>query len=304
MHLKKILESDRAVISFELFPPKTPKGEANLYRHVKKLMAFDPAFITCTYGAGGSTQSKTLEIISKVKQDFQIPVASHLTLVGSTVDDLRRYLNSAKEQSVDFIVALRGDPPEGEHEFRQTAGGLRYANELVELINAEFSNFGVIVAGYPEKHREAPSLDVDLDNLKRKVDAGADVIVTQLFYDNSDFFRFQELCEKKGINVPVIPGILPVTSLQQIQRITSLCGAKLPESFVSRLGEKESSDWQFKVGLEQAIEQTAELLATGVKGIHFYVLNRSDATAKILEDLDLNCRVTGSEQADQKTEFN
>lgn len=298
MHLHNILDSDRTEISFELFPPKTLKGEANLYRHVERLMAFDPAFITCTYGAGGSTQSKTLEIISKVKQSFQVPVASHLTVVGSTVDDLRRYLNTARDQSVDFIVALRGDPPEGESEFRQTEGGLRYANELVELINAEFSDFGVVVAGYPEKHREAPSLDVDLDNLKRKVDAGADVIVTQLFYDNSDFFRFQELCEKKGIKVPIIPGILPVTSLKQIQRITSLCGAKLPESFVSRLGEKESSDWQTKVGLEQAIDQTAEILAAGTSGIHFYVLNRSDATAKILEELELNCRATGSEQAE------
>lgn len=296
MHLNNILESNRTVISFELFPPKTTKGEANLYRHVEKLMAFEPAFITCTYGAGGSTQSKTLEIISKVKQDFQIPVASHLTLVGSTVDDLRSYLNSAREQSVDFIVALRGDPPEGESEFRQTAGGLRYANELVELINAEFSDFGVVVAGYPEKHREAPNLDVDLDNLKRKVDAGADVIVTQLFYDNSDFFRFQELCEKKGINVPIIPGVLPVTSLKQVQRITSLCGAKLPAPFVSRLGEKESSDWQTKVGLEHAIQQTAEILAAGTRGIHFYVLNRSDATVKILEELEINCRATGSEQ--------
>ena len=173
MQLNHIYESDPRAISFELFPPKTTKGEASLYRHVKKLMAFEPAFITCTYGAGGSTQSKTLEIISKVKQDFKIPVASHLTLVGSSVDDLRQYLKTARDQSVDFIVALRGDPPEGETEFRQAAGGLRYANELVELIDAEFDDFGVIVAGYPEKHREAPSLDIDLDNLKRKVDAGA-----------------------------------------------------------------------------------------------------------------------------------
>ena len=303
MHLNQFYESDRPAISFELFPPKTSKGEANLYRHVKTLMDFEPAFFTCTYGAGGSTQNKTLEIISKIKQDFQIPVASHLTLVGSSVNDLRRYLNAAREESVDFIVALRGDPPEGESEFRPTEGGFQNANELVELINDEFDEFGVLVAGYPEKHREAPNLDVDLDNLKRKVDAGADVVVTQLFYDNADFFRFQDLCEKKGVSVPVIPGILPVTSLKQIQRITSLCGAKLPEPFVKRLGESDSADWQFQVGLEQAIEQTEEILSNGIAGIHFYVLNRSDATAKILEALELNCRATGDERSNRKTDY-
>ncbi len=285
MQLKKIYESERAVVSIELFPPKTSKGETSLYRHVRKLMAFEPAFITCTYGAGGSTQTKTLEIISKVKQEFKIPVASHLTLVDSTVEDLRQYLNAAREQGVDYIVALRGDPPEGETEFHQAAGGFRYANELVELIRADFKDFGVIVAGYPEKHREAHSLDIDLDNLKRKVDAGADAIITQLFYDNADFFRFMDLCEKKGISVPVVPGILPVTSLQQIQRITSLCGAKLPVSFLNRLREDDSPEWQLKVGLEQAIEQCGELMGSGVQGMHFYVLNQSNATAKILEAL-------------------
>ena len=302
MQLNQFYESDRPAISFELFPPKTAKGEVSLYRHVKRLMEFEPAFFTCTYGAGGSTQGKTLEIISKVKQDFDIPVASHLTLVGSSVDGLRQFLNAARETSVDFIVALRGDPPAGESDFRPSEGGLQYANELVELIQAEFSEFGVIVAGYPEKHREAPSLDVDLDHLKRKVDAGADVVVTQLFYDNSDFFRFQELCQKKGINVPIIPGILPVTSLKQIQRITSLCGAKLPEPFIRRLGESDSPEWQFQVGLEQAIEQTEQILTSGIAGIHFYVLNRSDATAKVLQALELNCRPTGGEGANRETD--
>ena len=295
MQLKKIYDSDRTVISIELFPPKTAKGEKSLYRHVKKLMAFEPAFITCTYGAGGSTQTKTLEIISQVKQEFKIPVASHLTLVGSTVEDLRQYLKAAREQGVDFIVALRGDPPEGETEFHQAVGGLRYANELVELIGDEFRDFGVIVAGYPEKHREAPSLDIDLDNLKRKVDAGAEAIITQLFYDNADFFRFLDLCEKKGIDIPVVPGILPVTSLQQIQRITSLCGAKLPDSFLNRLREDDSPEWQLKVGLEQAIEQCGALMANGVQGIHFYVLNQSDATAKILEALKFQSSKSNSE---------
>jgi methylenetetrahydrofolate reductase (NADPH) len=286
--LNEFYQPGKTPLSIELFPPKTTKGESSLFDHVEKLMAFSPQFITCTYGAGGSTQSKTLEIINQVKQKFGVPVASHLTVVGSTVDELRNYLQTAREQAVDFIVALRGDPPAGETEFQVTSGGLQYANELVDLIRAEFPEFGVLVAGYPEKHREAPSMEFDLENLKRKVDAGADAIVTQLFYDNVDFFRFRDQCEAAGIGVPVIPGLLPVTSLGQIQRIASLCGARLPESFVSRLAENDSTEWQFQVGVEQAIEQTGELLSAGIAGMHFYVLNRSDATAKILEAVNFS----------------
>ena len=243
--------------------------------------------MTCTYGAGGSTQGKTLEIINSVKQKFGIPVASHLTLVGSNVDQLRDYLTKARQQSVDYIVALRGDPPQGETEFKPAEGGLQYANELVDLIHDEFNGFGVLVAGYPEKHREAPSLEVDLENLKRKVDAGADAVVTQLFYDNADFFRFRDLCEKQGIKVPIVPGLLPVTSLKQIQRITTLCGAKLPTKFVDDLQTDENEKAQFEVGVRQAIAQTEDLLKEGVAGIHFYVLNRSRATCRILEAVNL-----------------
>ena len=286
--LNTFFSPEKTVVSFELFPPKTDKGEASLYEQVTKLMEFEPDFITCTYGAGGSTQSKTLDVIREVKQRFGVPVASHLTVVGSTTDQLRSYLKAAQQQGVEFIVALRGDPPAGQTEFQQTAGGLKYANELVELIRAEFQNFGVIVAGYPETHREAPSMAVDLENLKRKVDAGADVVVTQLFYDNDDFFRFRDACQQAGIAVPIVPGLLPVTSLQQIQRIATLCGAKLPAAFVQRLSQSESADWQFQVGVEQAIEQTQALLAGGISGLHFYVLNRADATAKIIESLDLH----------------
>ncbi len=283
MTLAEIFNTENPSISFELFPPRTAKGERNLYRHVEQLMKFNPAFITCTYGAGGSTRDKTLEIIKHVKQQFGLPVASHLTVVGSHVDDLRKYLRSAVEAGIDYIVALRGDPPEGQAEFQQTAGGLQYANELVQLIREEFGDFGVLVAGYPEKHREAPSMDVDLDNLKRKVDAGADVIVTQLFFNNEDFWRFRDKCEALGINVPIIPGLLPVTSLAQIKRIASLCAASLPAEFLQRLGEKDDAQWQTRVGVEHAIQQTRELLDRGVPGLHFYVLNKSDATTKILE---------------------
>ena len=283
MSLRDILSSNRRALSYELFPPKTEKGERNLYQHVEMLMKFEPDFITCTYGAGGSTREKTLEIIQHVKRRFELPVASHLTLVGSSLDDLRQYLQSAAEAGVDHIVALRGDPPKGETEFKRTEGGLCYANELVELIRNEFDNFGVLVAGYPEKHREAPSMETDLRNLKRKVDAGADAIVTQLFYCNEDFWKFCDGCRAIGIEVPIIPGILPVTSLAQIQRIASLCSAKLPEQFVNRLAEKDDPEWQLQVGVEHAIDQVRELIGNGVSGLHFYVLNKSDATTKILD---------------------
>lgn len=280
-----LYQSDKLTLSFELFPPKTEKGEENLYRHVETLMEFKPDFITCTYGAGGSTQSKTLDIIKNVKQRFDIPVASHLTLVGSTADQLRGYLETAKSVGVDHIVALRGDPPEGSDQFEQTEGGFQYANELVELLKSEFNQFGVFVAGYPEKHREAPSLDVDLDNLKRKVDAGADAVITQLFYCNDDFFRFRDACDARGINVPIIPGLLPVTDLKQVQRITSLCGSKLPQEFVDALS---STDDQYEVGIDQAVTQIEALKAANIDGLHLYVLNKSKVTAEILKRVDSN----------------
>jgi methylenetetrahydrofolate reductase (NADPH) len=273
----------RRGLSFELFPPKTPAGEASLYAAVEDLTRFRPDFFTCTYGAGGSTRDKTLEIVARVKQQFGLPVASHLTCVGSTVDQLRGYLREAGERGIDYIVALRGDPPRGETSFTPVAGGLRYANELVNLIRGEFQNFGIAVAGYPEVHQEAPSAEHDLANLKRKVDAGADVVLTQLYYDNADYFRFVDRCREAGIKIPIIPGILPVTNLAQIQRITSLCKASLPESFVSELGRKDDADWQFQVGVDFATRQVAELLSRGAPGVHFYVLNKSAATARVLE---------------------
>ena len=286
--LTQLFKQDQPVVSFELFPPKTEKGEAALYRHVEKLMAFNPDFLTCTYGAGGSTQGKTLEIVSEVKKRFDVPVASHLTVVGSTVDQLRAYLQEASDQSVDYIVALRGDPPQGTDSFEAVEGGLSYANELVDLIAAEYANFGVLVAGYPEKHKEAPSMQFDLDNLKRKVDAGSHAIVTQLFYDNDDFFRFRDLCADAGITIPVVPGLLPVTNLEQVKRIASMCAAKLPKRFVDRLAEQDDKQWQYQVGVEHAIEQTRGLLDAGIEGLHLYVLNRSDATSEILNAVDLN----------------
>jgi methylenetetrahydrofolate reductase (NADPH) len=270
-------------LSFELFPPKSDEGVAQLMTTVGDLMEFSPDFFTCTYGAGGSTRDRTLQILERVKSQYKIPVASHLTCVGTTVEQLRDYLKAAIAIGTDYIVALRGDPPKGQSEFRQTEGGLRYANELVALIRSEFPELGIAVAGYPEVHQEAPSEEVDLDNLKRKVDAGADIIVTQLFYNNVDFFRFADRCHKAGIKIPIVPGILPVTNLGQIQRIASMCKAGLPSAFVSRLEENSDADWQFQVGVEFAQAQVADLLNRGVPGVHFYVLNKSQATSEVLK---------------------
>lgn len=284
MQLADYYAPDRRGLSFELFPPKTAEAEAELYRQVDSLAAFGPDYLTCTYGAGGSTRDKTLDVLREVARRTQRPVASHLTCVGGTIDDLRAYLSRAAEQGVNFIVALRGDPPKGAERFEAVAGGLRYANELVALLRAEFPQFGVAVAGYPETHQEAPSPDDDLTNLKRKVDAGADVVITQLFYDNADFFRFRDRCEAVGIDVPIVPGILPVTNFRQITRITSMCGAKLPRRFAAEL-EAAAAEDALDIGIQQASDQVAELIAAGAPGLHFYVLNRSQATSAVLTNV-------------------
>ena len=275
-------------LSFELFPPKTDAGVTNLFRHTQRLTEFEPSYITCTYGAGGSTQNRTLEVISEVHRRYELPVATHLTCVGSTADQLRDYLQQAWDLGVQNVVALRGDPPAGEEKFAATVGGFSYANELVEFIRGEFPEMGILVGGYPETHQEATSPEDDLENLKRKVDAGADAIITQLFYDNADFFRFCDDCQRLGIKVPIIPGLLPVTNGAQIQRIASLCGAKLPTKFVEELQAcQDDADGQFEVGVEFATRQSEELLAAGVPGIHFYVLNKSDAAERVLGAISL-----------------
>ncbi len=287
MSLSKFFASGRFGLSYELFPPKTDKGMSALFSHLGELMRFKPDFITCTYGAGGSTQGKTLEICRRVKQEFNLPVASHLTVVGSTCEELNQYLEDAKNSGVDHIVALRGDPPKGATEFKPVERGLRYANELVTLIRDSSFDFGVAVAGYPETHQECASPELDLINLKRKVDAGADVVITQLFYNNDDYFNFVRQCEELEISAPIIPGILPVTDLGQIQRLASMCGSKLPDEFIQQLAKEDNPEWQFEQGVNFAIKQVQELIDYGVPGLHFYVLNKSRATLKVLDSVTL-----------------
>lgn len=288
MKLPDHYRQDGLVLSFELFPPKTGDGMQHLIEHVDELAAFRPAFLTCTYGAGGSTRDKTLETLRIVQDRYGLPVASHLTCVGATADDLRAYLRQAREQGVSYIVAVRGDAPGGRGTFEPVPGGYRYAGELVHLIREEFPEFGIVVGGYPETHPEAVSPEADIEHLKRKVDAGADIVVTQLFFDNQDFFRWRDRCVAAGITVPIVPGILPVTSLTQVTKIASLCGARITRPLLERL-EAHGDDLvgQFAVGVYYATRQVEELVEEGVPGVHFYVLNKSHATALICRSLIL-----------------
>jgi len=288
MRLPEIFASNPFVVSIEIFPPKTDSGEEALRRHLQTLVTHQPAFISCTYGAGGSTQAKTVSWCREILNDLQRPAVAHFTCVNSTREQLNQWLDEAQAAGIRNIMALRGDPPQGQETFEAVDGGLSYANELVELVRSHPGDFGIGVAGYPEKHIQAPSPEVDLENLKRKVNAGADAVFTQLFFDNECFYRFRDSCDQLGITCPVVPGIMPVTDFARIKRITSMCGSSFPEDLSSRLeAVQEDADAQFEIGVEHAIKQCEALRESGVPGIHFYALNKSQACQKILESLQL-----------------
>ena len=288
MKIGELYGNGKFGLSFEIFPPKSEAGEAQLYSAVEELMAFNPSMVTCTYGAGGSTREKTLELVVGIRERFRVTTTAHFTCVGSTKDEIRQWLKKASNQGVENLIALRGDPPRGETTFVPPEGGLGHANELVALIRKEFPRFGIGVAGYPEPHLEATSPEADLQHLKRKVEAGADAVITQLFYDNRDFFDFRRRYQAAGITAPLVPGILPVINLAQIQKIASLCGAKLPPQFLADLERhRDDADGQVDVGVAYAISQCQELIDAGVPGIHFYVLNKAAAPSRILKALRL-----------------
>ncbi len=286
MRIGEIYGPGKFGLSFEIFPPKSADGDGALWNNVERLARLKPAFISCTYGAGGSTRSRTVELCEQIQERFGLAATAHFTCLGGTLAELREWLALARNRGIPNIMALRGDPPAGQTEFRHVAGGLEYANELVALIKAEFPEFGIGVAGYPEKHPQAVDLEFDLTNLKRKVNAGGDAVYTQLFFENERFLRFRDRCIHLGINVPIIPGIMPILNFAQIKRITSMCGSVLPPRLASRLeAAQEDKEGQFQIGVEFAIEQCRDLVARGVPGIHFYVLNRSQACESILESL-------------------
>lgn len=282
---------NKPVISFEVFPPKTDAAMENLLQIMPDLVRLRPDFMTVTYGALGSTQERTLEIASSIQNNFKIPTACHLTCVGSSRTDLDAILDQIHDAGIRNIVALRGDPPKGETAFVAPKDGYGNANELVAHIRARemtgrIGPMGIAVAGYPEKHVEAPDLQTDLRNLKRKVDAGADCVVTQLFYDNRHYFNFVKAARELGITVPIIPGLLPVLSAKQVLRITSMCGTYLPPDMQHEL--EAAGDDAVKsedIGVKRCIAQATELIEKGAPGIHFYVLNKSSHMMRIMDKL-------------------
>lgn len=280
-----LLSRGRPIYSFEFFPPKDDADVAHLLRTAKELKDLDPGFISVTWGAGGSTRRKTLDIVSEIKRDLGVETMSHLTCVGASRAEIDEALEEIRRRGIENVLALRGDPPRGQSAFTPHPEGFAHANELVSHIRSRFS-FCLGVAGYPETHLEAPSPAADLDNLKRKVNAGADFIITQLFFDNEDFLRFRDRAAKAGIDRPIIPGIMPITNVGQVKRFTTMCGAKIPAGLLVRLeAVQDNPESVMRLGVVHATRQCRELLREGVPGIHFYTLNRSLATARILGNL-------------------
>jgi methylenetetrahydrofolate reductase (NADPH) len=288
MRIDEILShGDEPVFSFEFFPPKTPEGERNLYRALTELKPLDPAYVSVTYGAGGSTRDKTLEIVQRIKEEFDLEAMAHFTCVEQTVDEIEATLARMREAGLENVLALRGDPPQGQTEWRKTEGGLEYSHELVRLIRAEYP-FAVGAACFPETHIHASSPEDDLRYLKEKVDAGVDFLITQLFFDNALYFDFVERARAIGIETPIIPGIWPITNVAQIQKVTEMCGATISEEMRSELeARRDEPEAALDFGVAYATLQCAELLREGAPGIHFYTLNRSPATRAILGALRL-----------------
>jgi methylenetetrahydrofolate reductase (NADPH) len=273
------------VFSFEFFPPKTDEGLRNLFEAIGALRALQPDFVSVTYGAGGSTRHKTIEIVSRIKREYGIEAMAHFTCVNSTVDELRETLDQMVAVGVDNVLALRGDPPAGQEDWIKTEGGLEYSRELVELIEADYP-FSIGAACFPETHIHATSAEDDLRHLKEKVDAGARFLITQLFFDNACYWDFVARAREIGIDVPIVPGIMPITNYDQIRRFTSMCGATIPGNLLRELGLRaDQPDAVADFGVAYATLQCADLLARGAPGIHFYTLNRSTATRAILSAL-------------------
>ncbi|MEI7590106.1 MAG: methylenetetrahydrofolate reductase [NAD(P)H] [Deltaproteobacteria bacterium] len=290
MRIKDIFDRKKFSLSFEVFPPTREGNIDTLFTAIQELQVLKPDFISVTYGAGGGTKNKTVEIASKIKKDFSCEVLAHLTCVNSTATDITKILDEFVSHGIENILALRGDPPHGEGKFKPTKGGFNFANELTDFINKQ-GTFCVGVAGYPEKHPDASSMLTDIKNLKKKVDAGADFITTQLFFDNDDFYRFVELVRAQGITVPIIPGIFPALNYKQIIRISELCGAKIPVSLGEKMDRlRDKPEETEKYGIEYAIRQAEALVENAVTGLHFYTMNKSNAVIEIVSNMRLSSK--------------
>jgi methylenetetrahydrofolate reductase (NADPH) len=287
--IKEILKEGRPTTSFEFFPPKDEKGYNDLVAAIAQLKELNPTFVSVTYGAGGSTRDRTIDVVRRVKSEFGIESMAHLTCVGATREHTDKVLDDLDKHGIDNVLALRGDVPRGpENAAKDWFTEFKHAIDLVQHIRKKFGDrFSVGVAGYPEKHPEAPSYEEDLLRLKEKVDAGADFVITQLFFLNEDFFKFARDARAIGITVPIMAGIMPITNYAQIQKFTTMCGAKIPRVVAENLEPvKENLEAVRHYGVEFATAQCAELLQNGVDGLHFYTLNRSHATVAIVENLE------------------
>ena len=288
MRIDEILAlADEPVFSFEFFPPKTEEGERNLRATLEDLKAFEPDFVSVTYGAGGSTRGRTVQLTKWIKQELGIEAMAHLSCVGTTREELMEILDEIAQGGIENVLALRGDPPRGQTEWQPHPGGLHYSTELAELISGGYP-FGIGAACFPEVHPDAPELAHDLHFLKQKVESGATFLITQLFFDNELYFRFVDEARAAGIEAPITPGIMPITDLGQIKTITGMCGASIPPALLTQLEARaDDPDAVLQLGVSYATLQCAELLARGAPGIHFYTLNRSPATRAILSSLKL-----------------
>ena len=274
--IAELFARGRPLRSLEFFPPKDDAGVAALSGAAEALRRMGPDFVSVTYGAGGTTRDRTAQVSALLRGEFSFTVMPHLTCVGHTRGELEVLADQIHAQGFRNIMTLRGDAPKGATTFPVLPDGFRHAAELVALLKRRHPDFCLGVAGYPEKHPEAPSLEADLTHLKRKVDAGADFITTQLFFDNAVYYRFVERCRAEGITVPIVPGIMPVLSLKQIQRFTQLCGSTLPAQLAARLEvAADNADVVEMVGIDWALHQIRGLLANGAPGYHLYILNRA-----------------------------
>jgi len=285
MRIEELFRRGRPVVSFEFFPPKSPEAEKRLVEAIEKLRPLEPAFVSVTYGAGGSTREKTVELVGRIRRQWSIEAMAHLTCVGATKAELEAVLGRLADQGVENVLALRGDPPKGEAAFVATAGGLRYASELAALV-ARTGRFCIGGACYPEGHVECRDLADGVQHLKQKVDAGARFLISQLFFEPKVYFDFVARARQAGIAVPIVPGIMPVTNVEQLERFTSMCGASIPADLKVRL-ERVRDDPQvvMNVGIDHATAQCAELLRGGAPGIHFYTLNQSPSARAVFENL-------------------
>ncbi len=288
MKVAELIAASRPCFSFEFFPPRDDAGVEQLLDTMRLLRTLDPAFVSVTFGAGGSTRARTADLVVRLRQEVGIEAMAHFSCVGSTRDELREALQRMRESGISSVLALRGDAPRDQAGWTPAPGGLSHATDLVTLLKEEF-DFSVGAACHPEKHPEAPDPATDLAYLRRKVDAGAEFLITQLFFDNTSYFTFVQRAREAGIMVPIVPGIMPITNVEQIERFTKLCGAAIPPALQEALEMRRGNERAVQdFGVAYATLQCAELLRKGAPGIHFYTLNRSPATASILRALRLH----------------